>query len=129
MIKKYFYSPNNRNFSIGMIWINGGSYLDKEGKRGINQILCSLLTRGCDGFDNLALSDFIESFGAELNQEVFEDGMLISIKSLNSCFNKLFPLFDLIINKPLLSEFQFQIVKNRTINTIKKDKENPKNMG
>ena len=127
MIKKYFYSSNNRNFSIGMIWINGGSCLDKDGKKGINQILCSLLTRGCDGFNNLALSDHIESFGAELNQEVFEDGMIISIKSLNAYFNKLFPLLDLIINKPLLSESQFQTVKNRTLNTIKKEKENPFN--
>ena len=128
MIKRYFQNVINRNFSIAMIWINGGSTLDVNGKKGINQILCSLLTRGCEGFDNLELSDFIESHGAELNHEVFEDGMLISLKSLDDHFNKLFPLLDLIISKPLLHEGQFQIVKRSSLNSIKKDKENPFNI-
>ena len=108
--------------------INGGSILDSKGKKGINHILCSLLTRGCEGFNNLRLSNYIESHGAELNQEVLEDGMFISLKSLNTHFNKLFPLLDLMINKPLLSKTQFQIVKNSTLNAIKKDKENPFNI-
>ena len=125
MIKKYFHSQIKRNFSIAMIWINGGSSMDSIGKKGINNILGSLLTRGCEGFDNLSLSDFIESYGAELNQEVFEDGFLISLKSLNIHFEKLFPLLDLIINKPTLSENQFNFVKKLTLKTIKKDKENP----
>ena len=125
MIKKYFHSQIKRNFSIAMIWINGGSSMVSIGKKGINNILGSLLTRGCEGFDNLSLSDFIESYGAELNQEVFEDGFLISLKSLNIHFEKLFPLLDLIINKPTLSENQFNFVKKLTLKTIKKDKENP----
>ena len=128
MIKRYFQSHLNRNFSIAIIWINGGSDFDADGKKGINKILCSLLTRGCEGFDNLELSDFIESHGAELNHEVFEDGMFISLKSLNAHFNKLFPLLDLIISKPLLSEGQFKIVKKSILNSIKKDKENPFNI-
>jgi len=128
MIKRYLQNGINRNFSIAMIWINGGSTLDFKGKKGINQILCSLLIRGCEGFDNLELSDFIESHGAELNHEVFEDGMLIRLKSLDDHFNKLFPLLDLIISKPLLHESQFQIVKKSTLNSIKKDKENPFNI-
>ncbi len=128
MIKRYFQSHINRNFSIAIVWINGGSNLDVNGKKGINQILCSLLTRGCEGFDTLELSDFIESHGAELNHEVFEDGMFISLKSLDAHFNKLFPLLDLIISKPLLYEGQFQIVKKSILNSIKKDKENPFNI-
>ena len=64
--------------------------MDCTGKKGINKILCSLLTRGCEGFNNLTLSDYIESYGAELNQEIFEDGISISIKSLNEHFSKLF---------------------------------------
>ena len=71
--------------------------MDSTGKKGINKILCSLLTRGCEGFNNFTLSEYIESYGAELNQEIFEDGISISIKSLNEHFSKLFPLLDLII--------------------------------
>ena len=54
--------------------------------------------------------------------------MIISLKSLDEHFNKLLPLIDLIINEPSLSYNQFQNVKKSTINTLKKDKENPFNI-
>jgi len=128
MLKKYFLDNKERNFSVASIWIRGGSDMDSMSKKGINKILCSLLTRGCKGFDNLLLSEYVESYGAELNQEVFEDGISISIKSVNEHFNKLFPLLDLIINKPTLSETEFRKVKKSSIDFIKKDKENPFNI-
>ncbi|MBO6978884.1 MAG: insulinase family protein [Prochlorococcus marinus XMU1428] len=128
MLKKYFLNNKKRNFSTASIWIKGGSDVDSVGKKGINKILSSLLTRGCEGFNNFTLSEYIESYGAELNQEVFEDGISISIKSLNEHFSKLLPLLDLIINKPTLLEVEFQKVKKSSINLIKKDKENPFNI-
>jgi len=128
MLKRYFLNNKKRNFSTASIWIKGGSDMDSPGKKGINKILCSLLTRGCEGFNNFTLSEYIESYGAELNQEIFEDGISINIKSLNEHFSKLFPLLDLIINKPTLLEIEFQKVKKSSINFIKKDKENPFNI-
>ncbi len=128
MIEKYFQKKTNRNFSIAMIWINGGSSEDGEGKKGINKILSSLLGRGCQGFENLKFSEYIDSQGAELNLETLEDGILISLKSLNEHFHKLSPLLDLMINKPLLLKTQFQNVKRNAINSLKKDRENPYNI-
>ncbi len=128
MLKRYFLGQKKRNFSTALIWIKGGSDMDIISKKGINKILCSLLTRGCEGFDNYVLSEYIESFGAELNKEVFEDGISISIKSINEHFSKLFPLLEQIINKPTLSEIEFQKVKKTSIDYIKKDKENPFNI-
>jgi len=128
MIKRYFLNYKKRNFSTASIWIKGGSNKDCARKRGINKILCSLLTRGCEGFDNFSLSEYIESYGAELNQDVFEDGISLSMKSLNEHFSKLLPLLDLIINKPILSEIEFQKVKKSSMDLIKKDKENPFNI-
>ena len=127
MLKKYFLKNNKRNFSVASIWIKGGSDMDCISKKGINKILSNLLTRGCEGFDNFALSEYIESYGAELNQEVYEDGITISIKSINEHFTKLIPLLDLITNKPILSEIEFQKVKKTSIDIIKRDKENPFN--
>jgi len=127
MLKRYFFNSKKRNFSIASIWIKGGSDMDNTSKKGINKILCSLLTRGCEGFNNFSLSEYIESYGAELNQEVYEDGISISIKSLNEHFTKLFPLLNLIINRPTLSEIEFQKVKRSSINLLKKEKENPFN--
>ena len=128
MTKAHYETKISRNFSIAMVWINGGSNMDIEEKKGINQILCSLLTRGCKGFENLAFSEYVDSHGAELNLETLEDGMIISLKSLDEHFNKLLPLINLIINEPTLSYNQFQNVKNSTINTLKKDRENPFNI-
>ena len=128
MLEKYFLNNKKRNFSTALIWIKGGSDMDSSGKKGINRILSSLLTRGCEGFNNFSLSQYIESYGAELSQEIFEDGISISIKSLNEHFSKLFPLLDLIINKPILSETEFKKVKKSSIDHIKKDKENPFNI-
>ena len=125
MLNRYYLNHTKRNFSIALIWIKGGSDMDSINKKGINKVLCSLLTRGCKGFDNFLLSEFIESYGAELNQEVFEDGILISIKSLNEHFSKLLPLLDLIINKPILSEIEFKKAKKSSIDLLKKEKENP----
>jgi len=128
MLKRYFLNHQKRNFSTASIWIKGGSNMDSTNKKGINNILCSLLTRGCEGFDNLVFSKYIEFHGAELYQEVFEDGISISIKSLNEHFNKLLPLLELLINKPILSEIEFHKVKKSSIDSIKKDKESPFNI-
>jgi len=128
MIKANYETKISRNFSIAMVWINGGSNMDIEEKKGLNQILCSLLTRGCKGFENLAFSEYVDSHGAELNLETLEDGMIISLKTLDEHFNKLLPLLNLIINEPSLSYNQFQNVKKSTINTLKLDKENPFNI-
>ena len=125
MMQNYFQTNTNRNFSIAMVWINGGSGIDQEGKKGINKILSSLLARGCKGFANLEFSEYIDSHGAELNLETLEDGILISLKSLNEHFYKLFPLLELIINNPLLLNSQFQNVKKTTIDLLKKENENP----
>ena len=52
MLKRYFLNNKKRNFSTASIWIKGGSDVDSIGKKGINKILSSLLTRGCEGFNN-----------------------------------------------------------------------------
>ena len=128
MLKRYFFNYKKRNFSTASIWIKGGSNMDSASKKGINKILSSLLTRECEGYDNLSLSEYIESYGAELNQEVHEDGISIGLKSLNEHFSKLLPILELIINKPILSEIEFEKVKKSTIDFIKKEKENPFNI-
>jgi len=36
MLKRYFLNNKKRNFSTASIWIKGGSYVDRIGKKGIN---------------------------------------------------------------------------------------------
>ena len=98
----YYLEEKNKFISVACIWINGGSILDKKNKKGINNILTSLISRGCDGYDNFSFSEYIDYHGAEFNCEIFEDGILITLKSLSKFFDKLSPLLELVIEKPNL---------------------------
>ena len=123
-----YYIKLNNNISLASIWIDGGTSLDKKEKKGINQILCSLLTRGCKKYNNYEFSDFLDSYGAELNFEAFEDGISICLKSLNEYFDKLFPLINLLIEEPNLYEKEFIYCKTESLNNLIKSKENPFNI-
>ncbi len=125
---KSYYLKLNNNISLANIWIDGGTSLDKKNKKGINQILCKLLTRGCNRYDNYEFSDFLDSYGAELNFEAFEDGISICLKSLSEYFDKLFPLLDLLIEEPNLYEKEFIYCQKESLNNLKKSKENPFNI-
>ena len=121
----FYYLDYKSNIKVASIWVSGGSNKDSKDKKGINQILSSLIIRGCEGYDNFKLSDYIDSYGADLNCETFEDGILINIKSINLYFKDVYPLLKLIIEKPILSKDQFKICKINTNNYIKKSIENP----
>ena len=125
---KSYYLRLNNNISIANIWIDGGTSLDKKDQKGINQILCKLLSRGCNKYDNYEFSDFLDSYGAELNFEAFEDGISICLKSLNEYFDKLFPLLNLLIEEPNLYEKEFIYCQKESLNNILKSKENPFNI-
>ena len=125
---KSYYLKLNNNISIANIWIDGGTSLDKKDQKGINQILCKLLSRGCNKYDNYEFSDFLDSYGAELNFEAFEDGISICLKSLSEYFDKLYPLLFLLIEEPNLYEREFLYCQKESINALIKSKENPFNI-
>ena len=125
---KSYYLKLNNNISLANIWIDGGTSLDKKDKKGINQILCRLLTRGCNKYDNFEFSNFLDSYGAELNFEAFEDGITICLKSLSEYFDKLFPLLNLLIEEPNLYEKEFIYCQKESLNNLIKSKENPFNV-
>ena len=124
MIMKSYYVKLNNKISIANIWIDGGTSLDKKDKKGINQILCSLLTRGCNKYNNYEFSDFFDSYGAELNFEAYEDGISICMKSLSEYFDKVFPLLTLLIEEPNLYEKEFVYCKKQSLNNLIKSNEN-----
>ena len=124
----FYYIKHESNITIASVWVSGGSDKDGHKKKGINQILSSLIIRGCKDFDNFKLSNYINSYGADLNCETYEDGILLSIKSTKSYFKEVYPILKLIIDKPILSKEQFKICQHNSINNIKKSKENPFNI-
>ena len=126
-MKSYFFN-HNKTLSIAHIWISGGSNLDHKNKKGINQILCNLMTRGCKNYNKFAFSDYINSYGAELNCESIEDGIIISVKSLREYFKKVYPILEIMLNEPSLLKEEFINSKTAILNLINKSKENPFNI-
>ena len=125
---KSYYIRLINSISVANVWIDGGTSLDRKEKKGINQILCSLLTRGCNKYNNYEFSELLDSYGAELNFEAYEDGISICLKSLSEYFDKLFPLLNLLIEEPNLYEKEFIFIQKESLNNLIKSKENPFNI-
>ena len=105
------------------LWIEEGSRADPKDKKGIHQILCSTMLRGCGPYNNKQIAEIVESSGAILNCDTYEDGLLISLKCIESDALKLLPLIGWMITKPSLEIDQIELEKDLTINAIKRQKE------
>ena len=86
------------------LWIANGSKNDPKGKKGIHQLLSSTMLRGCGPYSNNQIAEIVESSGANLNCDTYEDGVLISLKCIESDAYKLLPLIGWMITKPLLQD-------------------------
>jgi len=105
------------------LWIENGSRNDPKNQKGIHQILSSTMLRGCGPYNNNQIAEIVESSGANLNCDTFEDGLLISLKCIESDAYKLLPLIGWMITKPKLQLDQIQLEKDLTIKAIKRQKE------
>jgi len=105
------------------LWIEEGSRNDPIDQRGIHQLLSSTMLRGCGPYNNRQISEIVESSGAVLNCDTFEDGLLISLKCVESDAYKLLPLIGWMITEPILQKDQIELEKDLTIKAIKRQKE------
>jgi len=105
------------------LWIKDGSRNDPKDKKGIHQLLSSSMLRGCGPYNNRKIAEIIESSGSNLNCDTYEDGLLISLKCVESDAYKLLPLIGWMITKPLLQIDQIELEKDLTIKAIKRQKE------
>ncbi len=114
---------NNNNIMAAKLWIEDGSRSDPIDQKGIHQILSSTMLRGCGPYNNIQLAEIIENSGATLNSDTYEDGLLISLKCIDSDAYKLIPLIGWMITKPLLKLDQIDLEKDLSIKAIKRQKE------
>ncbi len=114
---------NSRNIMAAKLWIEDGSRADPKDKKGIHQILSSTILRGCGPYNNKKLAEIVENSGASLNCDTYEDGILISLKCIESDAYNLLPLIGWMITKPLLEKDQIELEKDLTIKAIKRQKE------
>ncbi len=114
---------NSKNIMSAKLWIEEGSRNDPKDKRGIHQLLSSTMLRGCGPYNNRQIAEIVETSGANLNCDTFEDGILISLKCVESDAYKLLPLIGWMITKPVLEIDQIELEKDLTIKAIKRQKE------
>jgi predicted Zn-dependent peptidase len=105
------------------LWIEDGSRNDPKDKKGIHQLLSSTMLRGCGPHNNKEIAEIVESCGANLNFDTYEDGLLISLKCVENDAYKLIPLIGWMITKPILQRDQFELEKDLTIKAIRRQKE------
>ena len=113
----------SKNIMSAKLWIEDGSRNDPKDKKGIHQLLSSTMLRGCGPYNNKEIAEIVESCGANLNFDTYEDGLLISLKCVENDAYKLIPLIGLMITKPILQRDQFELEKDLTIKAIKRQKE------
>ena len=113
---------NSKNIMAAKLWIEDGSRADPTDKKGIHQILCSTILRGSGPYNNNQIAEIVESSGAILNCDTYEDGLLISLKCIESDAYKLLPLIGWMLTKPSLERDQIELEKDLTIKAIKRQK-------
>ena len=114
---------DSKNIMSAKLWIEDGSRKDPKDKRGIHQLLTSTMLRGCGPYDNKQIAAIVENCGANLNCDTYEDGLLISLKCVETDAYKLLPLIGWMITKPILQIDQLELEKDLTIKAIKRQKE------
>ena len=114
---------DSKNIMSAKLWIEDGSRDDPKDKKGIHQLLSSTMLRGCGPYNNKQIAEIVENCGANLNCDTYEDGLLISLKCVETDAYKLLPLIGWMITKPILQIDQFELEKDLTIKAIKRQKE------
>ena len=118
-------SLNVSGITTAKLLIRGGSGSDPYKKKGLHQLLGSLLTRGCGPFNNIHLANLIEGCGASLRCETYEDGLLLSLKCSYKDSRKLLPVLGWMINKPHLDINQLELEKDLSIQALRRQNESP----
>ncbi len=114
---------DSKNIMSAKLWIEDGSRNDPKDKKGIHQLLSSTMLRGCGPYNNKQIAAIVENCGANLNCDTYEDGLLISLKCVETDAYKLLPLIGWMIKKPILQIDQLELEKDLTIKAIKRQKE------
>ncbi len=113
----------SKNIIAAKLWIEDGSRADPKDKKGIHQILSSTMLRGCGPYNNEEIAEIVESAGANLNCDTYEDGLLISLKCIKTDADKLLPLIGWMITEPSLEIDQIELEKDLTIKALNRQKE------
>jgi zinc protease len=122
-IKVLFVERHNLPIIRLNLVVQGGSNLDKEGKKGIASLFTMMLDEGAGTYSAMQLSDEFEMLGSNFESSCTDDAIFLSIRSLTENFDKTLNLFNTIISAPHLKKEDFEREKRKTLVRILQQKD------
>ncbi|MBN2519427.1 MAG: insulinase family protein, partial [Bacteroidales bacterium] len=107
----YFHSDNTEISRIELIF-DAGNYYETENML-IPSVTCLMLQEGSRKFTSEEISEIFDSYGARINFAVDNDCAFISLQCLRKHISSLLPVLFEIINNPVFSEKELQILLNK----------------
>jgi zinc protease len=107
------------------ITIDGGHKLDQVAKAGVAAFVAQMLNEGTKNKTPEQLEDAIGLLGADIRFNAGNEDISISVSSLSRNFEKTLSLVEEMILEPRWDKEQFEIVKSRNLNMLKRNAANP----
>ncbi|MCX6278465.1 MAG: pitrilysin family protein [Bacteroidetes bacterium] len=109
-------------FSIEM---KGGHFLDPLDKPGVANLVCELMMEGTKNKTPLELEEAIDNLGGSINLYASNNSIELSANALTRNYGEIFSLVKEILLEPRWDEQEFEMIKTRIINSLKRQKANP----
>ena len=124
-IKIYGIEQNELPLIQYSIVLDGGHILGTKEKAGVASFLASMLLEGTATKTPEELEEEIDLLGANINISSGTENMQVYVNCLTRNYEKTMALVEEILLQPRWDEEQFELVKSRMINTIKRNQANP----
>jgi zinc protease len=108
--------------------ISGGHLLETIKKSGVSSFLASMLKEGTANKTPEELEEEIDLLGASISISGNTENITINVNTLSRNFEKTLALVEEILLEPRWDEEQFNLVKSRIINELKRNEANPNYM-
>ena len=105
--------------------MDGGHLLSAPEKAGVADFVASMLTEGTAVKTPEELEEAIDLLGARISVRSGTENMTISVNCLTRNYEKTMELVEEILLQPRWDEEQFELVKSRMVNSIKRNQASP----
>lgn len=109
--------------------MEGGHLQDPGNKSGVASFLADMLTEGTATKTPEELEEAIELLGANINVNAGTDKITVNVNCLSRNFEETLALVEEILLKPRWDEGQFNLIKSRKINEMKRSMASPAYLG
>lgn len=107
------------------IRIEGGALLDEDGKEGQANLTAQLLNEGTRNKTPIELQEAIDDLGASIRVGAGREAVTVRASCLMSEFDKVVELVREIVLEPRWDEKEFARLKQQTLESIRRSKDNP----